>query len=458
MADDDLSDSHPGKGASEPTDEDLKREVERLRAEEDQLRAKVDALQARPQKRNRVRRVLAPILAALTIVTFTLAVPGVWSRRTVFDSDRYVATVTPLASDPAVQAYLARQLTDWVFATVDVQAKIVKALPEQAQLLAGPITSAAHGFVQAQVTKLLASDAFQTFWVQANQFLHEQVIAVLRGQGDTVAVQSGQVVLNLLPVVDAALAQVQSSAQALVGSKITIPKLSVDQVPEQAIARVEAALGVTLPSDFGQIVVFRADQLHSLQTAVDRFNRLVVALVVIALLFFALTLVVSMRRRRSLIQMAAGIAIGLVLVRRIAIAAGDHVVGLVRSENRGAARAVSDALFSGLFRSTRWLLWIALVTLLVALLTGPYPWAVRLRAWTAGIATAAVGGLQTATPDPAADWVRAHRDLLLLAGGAVGLVALLVFNLSLLGVTVLAVVVAVYELLVFRVGAPPSGT
>ena len=41
---------------------------------------------------------------------------------------------------------------------------------ERAAVLAGPLTIAVKGFVQDQVEKVVASDAFKTFWVEANRF------------------------------------------------------------------------------------------------------------------------------------------------------------------------------------------------------------------------------------------------------------------------------------------------
>ena len=52
------------------------------------------------------------------MIVFTVSVPAVWSARTVLNTDRYVATVEPLADDPAVQQAIATRLTDEVFAAL----------------------------------------------------------------------------------------------------------------------------------------------------------------------------------------------------------------------------------------------------------------------------------------------------------------------------------------------------
>jgi hypothetical protein len=105
-----------------------------------------------------------------------------------------------------------------------------------------------------------------------------------------------------------------------------------------------------------------------------------------------------------------------------------------------------------LFRYTGILLAIVLLALVIALVTGPYPWAVAFRRWVGDLGRsvgAAVGGRPL--PDTGrVRWVRAHRDALML-GGAVLAVALLLFvDLSLLAFVVVGVLLALFELALWR--------
>jgi hypothetical protein len=192
-----------GNGSDEQSPEEIAAELERVKAERQELEARVETLEARPEKRRRLRRIFTPILVALSIVVFTVTVPAAWGARTVLNTDRYVATVAPLADDPAVQASIASRLTDQVFSALDVEGTLSDALAglgERATVLAAPLTTAIRGFVQDQVLKVVQSDAFRTFWVEANRFVHTQVLAILEGESDTVSVVEGKVLLNLLPL------------------------------------------------------------------------------------------------------------------------------------------------------------------------------------------------------------------------------------------------------------------
>jgi hypothetical protein len=446
----------------ERSPEELEAEVERLRAEREDLEARVESLEAKPQKRQRTRRILTPILVALSILVFTITVPAAWGARTVLNTDRYVATVAPLADDPAVQASIATKLTDQVFSALNVQATLsdaLAALGGRATVLAGPLTIAVKGFVRDQVEKVVASDAFKTFWVEANRFVHTQVLAILRGDAATISTREGKVLLNLLPLVNLALGSIQTVASDLVGRDVALPQISEEDVPSAAIAKLEQALGVDLPDTYGQVVVYDSEDLAALQKALYLFERLLVLLLVLILILVAASLLVSTRRRRTLIQLAAGAAVGLVVIRRIAIMSRDTVFDRVDTQRFPSVRVLTDDLMESLFRYTAILLAIVLLVLLIALITGPYPWAVTVRGWvrdgTHAIAAAFSG---ERLPDSGrVRWLRDHRDALMLGGAVFAVALLLLFDLSLWGFVIAGIVIALYEIALARLGHAPEG-
>ena len=51
-----------------------------------------------------------------------VAAVALWARTVIFDTDRYVATVAPLARDPAVRNAVADRITAEVFAALNIEA------------------------------------------------------------------------------------------------------------------------------------------------------------------------------------------------------------------------------------------------------------------------------------------------------------------------------------------------
>lgn len=446
--------TRPGDGASADRVDD----VERLRAERDALSQRVEALESRPQRRRRASRIAAAVCVTIAVLLFAVTIPATWARRTLLNTDRYVATVGPLASDPAVQEYLARTLTAQLFAALDVQDRLstrLEAREPRLVFLAGPITSAVQGFVEERLRTLLSSETFARIWAEANRFVHAEVVAALEGGGETVQVQGGQVVLNLLPLVNRVLANMTTLVTDLVGHRVTLPEISAEEIPSQAVARLEGALGIDLPERFGTVVVYDSDDLKAVQQAVDRASRLIVLLVVLLVLLAAAAIWVSPRKRRTVLQLATATAVILVLERRFAIAEANSVVAGVKPENQAAARAVVDQVLGGLLRYTGWFLAIALVVLVVGLLSGPYPWARRSRRWFAQLGRVVVDPVGGREATGATVWIAAHRDALMLGGAALAAIVLLLADVSVAGFVALAVLLGAYELIVYRVASAP---
>jgi hypothetical protein len=117
--------------------------------------------------------------------------------------------------------------------------------------------------------------------VSANRFAQAQLITVLNGDSKALRTTGGQVVLNLVPLVNEALRNVQARASALLGKDITLPAISGSTIPAASCQKIAAAIRRPLPPTCGQIPLFKASALTAAQHAYQAFNRLVLALLII---------------------------------------------------------------------------------------------------------------------------------------------------------------------------------
>ena len=270
---------------------------------------------------------------------------------------------------------------------------------------------------------------------------------MLDGGTDTVSTVGGKVALNLMPMVQLVLEQMAALVPDLIGRNITIPEIDISMAPSEAVSRLESAFGIDLPDGFGTVVVYDADELEALQKAVRTFDKLVIVLVLLVLVLVALALWLSPRRRRTLLQLMTGFAVGLVVVRRIAIAASDQALESARPENQAAAHAFTDRVLGNLLVYTGWLLAVVLVVLVIAWLTGSYPAPVAIRRWVTDLARSIGGAVTAERPrSPAVAWIQAHREPLMFAVAAVALLVLLIADVSLLGLLVILAVAGIIEL------------
>lgn len=206
--------SHAGGAATLSAQE--REELERLRAEVTDLRRGAAGQPPAPlaprtrSARSWWRSLLAVLFIAVACVLAPLSVTSVWARSEVTDTDRYVATVAPLAHDPAIQEAITTNLTNIVFQYVDIQGIAQQSLSAIAQrdivppavaaqlpALAVPLANGVRSFTSDRIGQVVASGTFATAWDQANRTAHEQLVNALTGQGGAVSVQNNAVRVDL---------------------------------------------------------------------------------------------------------------------------------------------------------------------------------------------------------------------------------------------------------------------
>jgi hypothetical protein len=439
-------------------------ELERLRAENAALRAQVrkegaagtdtePIPGARRVGRQRWRSIVATLMIVVACVLAPLSVVAIWTRNQVTNTDRYVATVTPLASDPAVQQAITDQITAQVFTYIDIQALTTqvadalsarvegRGLPPQAaaalQGLAGPVANGVQGFVRTQVERLVQSQAFEDAWIQANRVAHEALVKALTGEGGgAVTVEGDTVSLNLAPFI-------QTVKQQLVAQGFTLAE--------------------RIPQVDKSFVLFQSEDITRAQRAFSLLNTLGVWLPVIAIVLLVLGVYVAKDHRRALVGAALGVAIsmvvlalGLTVFRSIYL---DAVPAAVLPHD--AAAVLYDTIVRFLRLGLRTVLVLGLVVATGAFLSGQSVTAVRTRQGLSNAIGWLAGGAERAgfSSGPVGSWVYANKKALRI--GAVALAALaLVFwgrptGKVVIGLTLaLLVVLALIEFLGRRPARP----
>ncbi|WP_256096342.1 MULTISPECIES: hypothetical protein [unclassified Streptomyces] len=353
----------------------------------EELRRRLGELESTRHPHRHWWRALGSILLILVASLLSLlAVVAVWANSIVRDTDRYVATVAPLASDPDVQRAVTTRVTDVVLRQIDVDALVDQLSraasqqgvpPKASELiknLSGPIDSGLKELVSSTVMRVVSGPAFEKIWTNANRRAHSAVDKALTGSGGgAVQVKDGQVAIDVAPVV----AQVK---QRLVDSGLAVAA----KIPD-----VHTDFVVVQSKDIGKIKSY----LRVLQIVGNW-------LPVVAVLIAAAGVFLATHRRRALIGAAIGVFLAMVLLGVVlAVFRAVYLDHLPPGANSDAAGAVFDALVRFLRSSIRAVGALALVTALGAFLVGPSRPAVFVRHFCAkgigaGREVATSGGLR----------------------------------------------------------------
>ncbi|WP_329021382.1 hypothetical protein [Streptomyces sp. NBC_00690] len=371
------------------------------------LRARVAALEtsAPGPAHHRVRSFFSALLIVIGCVLAPLGAVAAWSSDEVGNTDRYVDTVAPLASDADVQNAVADRVTDAVMEHIDLNSLLEGVAPADRPLLTkalgklgDSLESALRSFVHDKSQEVVASDTFKTVWVDANRKVHDAVDKALTGSGGgAVELTDDSVRIDLGPIVD-------EVKQRLVSDGLTV----AGRIPE-----VNA-----------EFTVFKSEDIGKVKTG---FRLLQIAgfwLPVLALLLVVVGVLLAVRRRRALVAAALGVAFALLLLGLGLTGFRAVYLDALPSEvSQPAAGSVYDAMVRYLRTTVRMVVTLGIVVALAAWLTGPGRWAALVRqVWHSGLGavrtTIARAGLHTG---PVGPWVRRYRRWIVwvLVAGAV---------------------------------------
>ena len=300
----------------------------------------------------------ASVLIILATVLAVVSIFAVWANRQVLTPSNWADTSSKLLEDAAIRSQTAQFITYQIYSNVNVQGEIKKALPSEAEILAGPAANALRGVAQDGITKALGTAPVQSLWKAANQTLAEQVVNVIDEKNTGFLQFSGNdVKLDLRPAVINLASKFGLSTQA-------------QQIPPGA----------------AEVPVFSSKDIGSVRSVAKALSGAALILPLLSLLFYsAAVMIAAGRRRKVLIRIGWSLIIGALAVLAARNIVGGIVVDSVTTTAaaKPAGQATWDIASSMLKDAAVNTIVVAIVFLLVLMLAGPRKGAVAIREWAA---------------------------------------------------------------------------
>jgi len=303
-------------------------------------------------------RVLVRILIGLATIVTTVAIISVWADRQVLQPDNWANTSSQLLQNDAIRGQTAQFLTDQIYANVDVQGEIKKALPTEAEILAGPAANALRGVVQDGISKALATGPVQDLWKTANRAVAQQAVNVIdEKQTGFLQFSGNDVKLDLRPA-------------------------AIDLADRFGLASQAAKI----PVGAAEVTVFSAKEIGQVRSAAKVLGGGALIFPLAALLLYAIAVAASPgRRRKTMIAVGWSLIVSALLVLVVRnVAKGVVVDAAVTNDSvRPAAEATWDISTAMLHDIAINMIGIAVVFLLALAVGGPRRPAVAIREWLA---------------------------------------------------------------------------
>ncbi len=408
--------------------------------------AAADATSGGRQRLRWRRRLVLALVVVSSLGVLTSAV-AFWTHRTLMDTDAWVDTVGPVADDPAVQQALATYLTKQLTEAIEPERILDNTLPERAQSLSAPLSTAVEQFIYDVTLKVIQSDQFQQLWAAVNRYGHEAVVDFLRGDSRLVQANGGVVTVDVLPVMAKVLRAVQDKAPRLVPGK-TVPEVTYEMPVDDQRKALQSVIRRPLPPDFGVFTIVKSDQLAAVQAGVVIFDRVVWVLAIVTIGLMVGAVLLSVDRLRTLVQLGAGVAIAMVFAIGVISAVKNLVLDLVADPvNRSAAATTMRALLRSFTDVADTLLVVGVLLVAGAFLAGDSRWAKQLRglvsgAWTPVVPESSAVAEADQGPFP---WIAQRRIALMVAGALAAGAWLLLADVSLGLLMLISLLLALYE-------------
>ena len=297
------------------------------------------------------RKIVVSLLVILGLLLLFLANFAFWTTTTVLNTDRWVNMVAPITRDPEIAEAIGVIVVNQISEASNIDNAMSEILPERFGILINPLSDALAGLVEEAVTKFVLSDVVNAVWVTTNRVAHTLVINVLEGRGDVVYLETGQLVVDLSPLINA------------IKDNFGLGRLDLDLV-----------------GDDGKIVLLENEQVAVLQQIVSILNAVKILLPLITLLVLAVAVWVSLWRRKTILWIGIGVVAAMLLTILIYNLAGSWLlVSITDPLVRLFAGEILDIIMNGLLTQTMVLLVIGVLIIVGAWLAGPGKTAVKIR-------------------------------------------------------------------------------
>jgi hypothetical protein len=314
------------------------------------------AVQPAATSRHTGRRWAVGILIFLGAILLILANVAFWAYFTLLNTPGWVAAVGPLSKDPAVAGLISQYVVGELFEGLDVQGLAEEALPSELQILAGPLTMGLEQLADEAATRLIMTDAFNDVWVAVNRTGHGIVMDILKGRGDRLYFQEGDLVLDFSDEL--------SAVSGFLEDKLRVEGLDL-------FPRAEG----------GRLVLMSSRQVAILQEVVSYLTAIGLLLPLLTLVAFGAAVWVSLWRRQTVIWIGAVMAVAMLISLIVFSAVRSSVLVSIQDPLlRELGRAIINVVTQGLMVQTIFFLIAGFLLIIGGWQAGPDS---ALRRWEA---------------------------------------------------------------------------
>lgn len=293
------------------------------------------------------------VLVSLAIVSLFLLNFSFWVKHTIMDNEQFVATTSPIIKNSDVQKAISYDLSEQIFAKVNIEQILVENLPEKATFLAGPLSGQIKSFTTSEINNLLASQQVANLWTEVLSNSQKTIVSYLENENNT-----GSITVN----------QLYEYANKNLGD-----------------SQISFLLNKDLPPKIGDIQLAEISWVPQARTYLNAIKALPIVLSVVFVLSVTLAVLLTNKKRRLLLTIAILSTATMLIVLFLVSIGGSEIAGQVKPQNKDAVVAVYDIVTQPLTKQATGMLWLFIASSIGLLLIAPFKWEktafAKVRGW-----------------------------------------------------------------------------
>jgi hypothetical protein len=169
-------------------------------------------------KKHKVRSFFSAVSAIAGIYLILSSISVIWLNRTLTNTPTYVDTVAPLVTKPAIQKYIAQEVTTAILKNSPTQNLASALLPTSeaaSNLNVNQLNDLMRPIIEADAVKIVQSPSFASLWRNTNETAHAAFISQLNNN-------SGEIDLNLSPAITGLINELNTSQLSALAGHISV--------------------------------------------------------------------------------------------------------------------------------------------------------------------------------------------------------------------------------------------
>lgn len=303
------------------------------------------------------RAVLSVLCIVIATIAMVVMIAAQYTRDNVLSTERFVEIVSPLPQQAPVANALANYTTTALFNAVDTEAALKGFLPPKLEPLAVPLTATLKQKTTEVTRDFIKSDNFSAIWVGANRILHK----------------------NLMQIADKDLAK--NHPTNVNKATNAVANLDLDGLVGEVEKRFGSDTTVVNAAHQAQDLQVNLQQdIEQLQTTVSIIKTSAYVLPYVLVAFMLMAIALAFNRRHAVVAVGiTTVLMGAALLIAFKVGSQGFFANIDNGDYRAAAQVVYEAFYGDLRHRITGIMWGGGIITVLAILSGPYAWAVWLR-------------------------------------------------------------------------------